>query len=94
MILPNGYLLEYDRIALNAIVVTFLEGQLTCLMCMAEFRVLVTIHNKSGTEVREGCTVNCPYCNAPILNLGTDNARTMLTRMRAKKGKRRCQKDK
>jgi len=89
--LPNGWLDEYDQLPLPLTmtpgVVAFLRGELICVMCKNEFKARVMIANRFAMPAEKESTVVCPDCNAPILHLGTDNARAMLTRFRRRKKK-------
>jgi hypothetical protein len=92
--LPNGFLWEYDRIDQPDLGAgpkwkSFLAGEIICLMCQNQFKVKVIIDNAFARPV-DVAGITCPDCNAPILYLGTDNARAMLMRLnkRRKKVKR------
>jgi hypothetical protein len=82
--LPNGWLDEYDKLPdqFAGGVRTLLEGQLVCLMCQNRYAARVMIHNILAKPVLGISSIACPDCNAPILNLGTDNGRAMLVRLK------------
>lgn len=86
--LPNGFLQERQSNGILAAVsdnillpVTFLDGEIFCMLCFSHFNCWILVRQPPLPECNSDATkITCPDCNAPVIELGTDTARVMLTR--------------
>jgi hypothetical protein len=66
---------------------TFLRGRLICLCCQRQYKVKMVIFGRELAAPYKGAIpfVDCPDCNATIMNLGAANARVVLQRVRKRR---------
>ena len=87
--LPNGVLKSKELPNLGAgfpPLRTFLQGRLICLGCQRQYKVEMVIYGRDLTPYKGAIPfVDCPDCNATIMNLGAANARVVLQRVRKRR---------
>jgi hypothetical protein len=65
---------------------TFLHGRLICLCCQGQYKVKMVIYGSDAAPYKGAIPfVDCPDCNAAIMNLGAANARVVLQRVRKRR---------